>query len=771
MSKGPAKKRPSPAKRTAIGLIAVIALAAGVHTWVFWKAGPVRPETSGMAPTSGGKDGDAAVLAGYAGSQNCLECHADQFNLWKTSHHALAERPVNAGLDGPAFEPARTIKHGTQSSEVRRTNGQFHVVTSGLGGRAAFPAERVVGVSPLRQFLVPEKGGRWQVTELAFDPRQGDWFDIFGEEDRQPGEWGHWTGRGMTWNMMCAGCHNTRVLKRYQAGTDSYATTMAEMGVGCEACHGPMADHVGWQRRHYQPGAPPLRKTRDPTLRHFDREQMLSVCGSCHARRAELTGDFQPGDRFLDQYSLVIPDESDLYYADGQVREEDYEYTSFLSSRMKLAGVWCLDCHQPHSAKTLVNNDGLCLRCHATPVAPAPKIDPTTHSRHQLDKPGGRCVECHMPQTTYMQRHARRDHGFTIPDPLLTKQYGIPNACNRCHKDQNTDWALQAVEKWYGSRMERPTRRRAQTIAQARSGQRDTVPKLERLLRDEPIPLWRASAAVLLKRWTAEPGVTQALLERIADPDPLVRAMAARALEPLSGPVSPAVRSGLERLLQDPFRNVRIETAWSLRSGIETNSTPAGELFQYLTLNNDQPSGALQLGTFLLDRGQIDPALACFQRAVQWDGGSAPLRHALAVGLSMQGKNDEAVRELEAACRLAPREPEYPFKLGLAWNEAGKLSQAAAALEQAVKLDPQFAQAWYNLGLAFSGLGNPDRALEALARAESINPDSPAIPYARATILARVGRIPEARTAAGRALQLQPGYADAVNLLQALQQP
>ena len=34
-----------------------------------------------------------------------------------------------------------------------------------------------------------------------------------------------------------------------------------------------------------------------------------------------------------------------------------------------------------------------------------------------------------MPVTTYMQRHPRHDHGFTIPDPLLTKQFGTPNAC------------------------------------------------------------------------------------------------------------------------------------------------------------------------------------------------------------------------------------------------------------------------------------------------------------------------------------------------------
>ena len=47
----------------------------------------------------------------------------------------------------------------------------------------------------------------------------------------------------MNWNSFCAECHNTRLHENYDAATDSYQTTMAEMGVGCEACHGPLKAH------------------------------------------------------------------------------------------------------------------------------------------------------------------------------------------------------------------------------------------------------------------------------------------------------------------------------------------------------------------------------------------------------------------------------------------------------------------------------------------------------------------------------------------------
>jgi hypothetical protein len=74
-----------------------------------------------------------------------------------------------------------------------------------------------------------------------------------------------------------------------------------------------------------------------------------------------------------------------------------------------------------------------------------------------------------MPVTTYMQRHPRHDHGFTIPDPLLTKKFGIPNACNRCHQDRDADWALASVEQWFGAKMDRPARRRAESHCRLRA--------------------------------------------------------------------------------------------------------------------------------------------------------------------------------------------------------------------------------------------------------------------------------------------------------------
>ena len=322
------KSRKPPAKRTG-----KVILLAGALVFVLPLVFAVLIATSrsrfkSNPPSSALTNSEAVVFATYGKSPSCRSCHEEAFKNWEKSHHAMAERPIQTSLDSPAFEPTHPIKHGTQQSEARIAEGKFQLVTQGLSKtNRPFEVARVIGVNPLLQYLIPTENGRVQATELCFDPNRGEWFNVYGTDDRQPGEWGHWTGRGMNWNNMCASCHNTRLGKNYDERTDSYRTTMAEQGVGCEACHGPMADHNAWQASHPS-------QSGDPTIRKLSKQQMFHTCAQCHARRAELTGDFRPGENFFDHHALTIPDETDLFYPDGQVREEDYEFTAFLGSKM-----------------------------------------------------------------------------------------------------------------------------------------------------------------------------------------------------------------------------------------------------------------------------------------------------------------------------------------------------------------------------------------------------------------------------------------------------
>ncbi|MCC6581975.1 MAG: tetratricopeptide repeat protein [Phycisphaeraceae bacterium] len=316
--------------------------------------------------------------------------------------------------------------------------------------------------------------------------------------------------------------------------------------------------------------------------------------------------------------------------------------------------------------------------------------------------------------------------------------------------------------------MNRPSRRRAQVIAAGRAGDPQARDGLLGLLAQEEIPYWRAAAATLLTSWAHESGVGAALAHSLTDTNALVRAESARSLGPLLDGDAPGLAETLRLRLEDSVRDVRIAAAWALRATVDPGSLAGRELLHSMNLHADQPVGQMQKGAFALARNDPAKALAHFQKAVQWDPNSAPIRHELAVVLSMLNRPADAVAELEAAVRLEPRQAEYAYKLALAWNEVGDTAKTIAALERAVQLDPRHARALYNLGLALNSVGRTDEALAALARAESIVPTDPRNPYARATILARLNRIDEARQAAQRALEVQPGFAPARELLQAL---
>lgn len=704
----------------------------------------------------------AETFAAYAGSESCRECHAETYAAWKGSHHGRAERVPDRAVDGPTFDPARLITAGATSARVGWDDPDPMVTpVPPHGDDRPRRVVRVIGESPLVQFLVEAGNGRLQTLDLSWDPERGEWFNVFGDEDRQPGDWGHWTGRGMNWNAMCAACHNTRLRKNYDAATDVYRTAAVETGVGCEACHGPMRDHVAWRQANAGTSAP------DPTVRRQTPDQWRDTCGSCHARRGELTGDFVPGDAFDDHFALVTVDESGTFHPDGQVHEEDYELSAFLGSRMHAAGVRCGDCHDPHAARPRLAGDALCMRCHSGGFPKAPVIVPAAHTFHRPESSGARCTACHMPLTTFMQRHPRHDHGFTVPDPVLTEELGIPNACNRCHVEQDAAWAAGHVARWYGERMQRPARERTRAVAAARRGEtagRDAL--LQRLGTGDP-PYWEAVSARLLARWAGEPPVRRALVGLLDYTNALVRATAVTSLGG-GADGDPSLAAALRLRLADPSRNVRVATAWALRRDVDPGSRAGQELAWMLAHAADQPLGQVQLGVYHLDRGDIASALPHFARAVAWDPGSAAVRHEHAVALSLAGRSAEAVRELREAVRLEPAEAEYHFKLGLALNEVGDLPGVRTALEAAVSRDPAHGRAWYNLGLVRDELGDPAGAVEALYRAESVTPGDPAIPYARATVQARQGDYPAARTAARRALEIDPGFTAAAGLLRQL---
>ncbi len=704
----------------------------------------------------------------------CKACHEDAHADWAVSHHAHANRLMDAALDDPAFMAAVHEGYAGFSSTFTKDKDGYTIRTEGPEGLPTdFQPDMAFGYTPLVQYLIPFGDGRWQSTQIAWDPEHEEWFDVYGDA-RYAGEWGHWTGRGMNWNSQCAWCHMSGYDKNYDPVADAYAATWVEQGVSCIACHGTLPGHA----EYHAPGGPGSRNPNyglepDPTVPPMSDIQVLHNCATCHSRREELSENFKPGDNFHDHFRLQLHDDPNLYYPDGQIRDEVYVFGSFIQTKMHAAGVLCKDCHEPHTGqlKFPETNNMICQTCHGPqgnnrPLkTEAPVIEPLDHSFHPADSTGNLCVECHMHQTVYMARDPRRDHGYHIPDPLLTKELGIPNACNRCHTDETVDWAIEWVDFWYGDKMKRPERERTRALAAAQRGEPESWRELLVQLDLQTIPMWEAALLNRLGDWAYLPEIQEAARTRIEHEDPLVRSTAVRLLG-----LNPANAATIRSALEDPTRVVRHAASWALQPELKPDMATYKEYRDYLLLHTDQPAGAASYGQFLFYQNRGEEAIYWLSRAIQYDPNSVPLYRDLAMIQNANGDPEGAIANFEKAAELEPINPEFPYSAALIHAEAGNLELAIPLLERTVEIDPSFDRAQYNLGLALSQTGKYLSALKAMEAAIQVRPDNPDYYYAAATIYYQIGQMDKAQEYAVSALQINQQYQPAMGLLRQIMQ-
>jgi predicted CXXCH cytochrome family protein len=640
----------------------------------------------------------------YVGSNACADCHLGPYEAWASSSHAGAARVPGQELR-PAFDGVRRELASAIVRPARSGDGQFLVEVDDGPAR---PVALVLGMQALEQVLVPAGGGRLQVVPIGFDPVRREWFDVFPEAPAHD-DWAHWTNPGATANSECLECHMVGFTKGYASDLDQYASRWVEAGVGCEACHGPGSVHVAarqsWSRRE------PAR------YGGLDRDRMPG-CVLCHARRAVIAEGYVPGAAPADFFDPELLD-TPVYHADGQLQGEGYEWTSFQMSRMAAHGVTCADCHESHAGTLRAAGNALCLRCHAR------DFDEPAHTHHAVGSAGAQCVACHMPALVFMERDARRDHRIAPPDPAGAAAVGAPDACTRCHTDATPAWAARHVETWFPAPDDREARRRvASAVDEGRRRRADVAPDLLAVVDDERIDaVRRASAARLVGPWAHDPAVGARLIAALADPEPLVRAGAARSLGDANPVTSPA-REALVHAARDPTRLVRVAAGFALRA-VDPAATADGAGVQaafgdWLAAQGvlaERPETHFNRGLFAEARGDRTTAEAAYRAALRLWPDDLPPRHNLAVLLAAQGRESEAAAELEAILARRPGWPPAAFALGLLEAGRGNWTAAAALLDDCLAGDPHYPRAAYNLAQVASQLGDSARARAALERA------------------------------------------------------
>ena len=559
-----------------------------------------------------------------------------------------------------------------------------------------------------------------------------------------------------------------------------FDTRYMETNVACEACHGPGARHVEWAQDQAAEGGedrpegsqgdgPPdatIRgllvdlKDRDGGVWEIDpqtgqpkrsmprtlqgRAQVQTqICAPCHSRHDRIWPELKPGDPLHQGFRLALL-EPDLYFADGQIKDEVYVHGSFIQSRMYQQGVLCGDCHDPHSLKLRVEGNGVCVRCHM-----GTRYDSTEHHHHQPGSTGAACVACHMPQPEVTVAHARADHSMRVPRPDLTLKIGTPNACNGCHRDKDAAWASEVLETWYPDPLHRGPHF-GEALHAADSQAPDAASRLLALAEAPSQPaIARASALARLHDDSGHLSGHEVLTRvrpLLADPDALVRAQAVRVLEP----ADLQTRVELARpLLTDPARTVRLEAtrilAPLMRQEIgdalrEQMSAALEEVVTAEMVNADRPEAHLNLGLLAAAAGEPRVAEEAYRTALGLDQRFTPARTKLADLYRGQGRETEADAELEAGLDLDPENADLHFALGLARVRAQRPEAAIESLARAAELAPEHSRYAYVYAVALDSAGRTAEALPVLETAQGRDPGNRDILAALARLNAELGQ-------------------------------
>lgn len=467
-----------------LGLLTVALVGAGVSYMGI----------SGSPSPGGGAAALPAVTtdAGYADPATCASCHEHEHATWHASHHSAMTRvasaqsieadfdDVNLAAFGQTYHlTVRDGKHWVELDDPDAPRGGQRVVreiilVTGSHHKQVYwfatGRARTLGMLPF-VYLRAERMWIPYPHNMIVPPADLD--------AHQP------TPTGM-WNAACIACHTTggqpRAIDQHTADS-----AVAALTISCQACHGPGAAHVAHHRDNPDAKVAPARDVIVPA--RLPRDRASQVCGRCHSEfefhspqafdRYLQTGvDYRPGDDLHEALAIASLDRKDQppfdriaeeqpyyfeskFWPDGQTRVSGREYNGMTLSRCFIeGGLSCMSCHEMHQsnadARTAAHwaddqlaagmrGDRACLQCHddfADRIA--------EHAHHPVESSGARCMNCHMPHTSYGLLKASRSHTIDSPSVATTIATGRLNACNLCHLDKTLIWTAQKLHDWYG---------------------------------------------------------------------------------------------------------------------------------------------------------------------------------------------------------------------------------------------------------------------------------------------------------------------------------
>ncbi|HEX3024808.1 MAG TPA: multiheme c-type cytochrome, partial [Chitinophagaceae bacterium] len=667
----------------------------------------------------------------YVGDEACKSCHTKQYNDWLQSDHFKSLQTVNDTSVLGNFNNASLQADGVTSS-FNKKNGYYFINTQGDDGKNHnYKIAYTFGYYPLQQYVVAFANGKMQVTRQSWNSKSRQWFQQYAGQKINYKDWLHWTGNAQNWNTMCAECHSTNLKKNYNIETDSYNTQYSVINVSCEACHGPGKQHIEYVNSNDYKKGNRAEGSHLVLSKKATQNAEINVCAPCHSVQTNISDSLISSDELLDNHIPLVPN-TERFYADGQVKEEDYNYASFLQSKMYSRGVKCSSCHNVHTGKLYLTGNQTCLQCHAK------QYDSPTHHFHQINTETSSCINCHAPGKIYMGNDLRHDHSFRVPRPDLSVKYSTPNACNNCHNNQSYQWATAAIEKWYGVKRKSHF---SEDLIEGSLLNNTSEQHLQKVISDTASPaIIKATAIGYLGNIKTQTSL-QTILQNLKNNNTQIRYEALKSLITINLSFD---KSAVTPLLYDKVRAVRIAAAevlniagtGDLQDDELKNYDPAKNEFEkYLLYQADFAHGNINIGDYYFRNKNYENAEKFYLRSLLKDSLANIARLNLASVYNLENRKNDAVKMLSFAAKIDAKNDETWISAGLLYLELKDFKNAAAAFDNAFKLNSPNSRLYYNYALLLDKMHDNNKAVAVLEKGLQQKPDDESLNYLMVYIL------------------------------------
>lgn len=366
-------------------------------SWLLSRAclqlGDATRASSALADAQGYNADDqlAAEPAPFVGSQKCGTCHADFHQTQQASHHARSY-PIGEALAALPFptEPVPDPADPGVQHRFLQAEGQPLRVETRKGDEVLQAVvEYAFGSGDRGLTLVGrEPSGGIREFRLSYYGATKSWDRTTGQTT-QPGSLAEFHGRALPLTTLhaCLDCHTTEV----RAARDHAGPASADLGIGCERCHGPGGHHVASAELKFAESAIALPSQAKAA-------EITNLCGQCHQPRG---GPVANSARSSARFQAAMLPQSRCYDPAGH-------------------DLTCVTCHNPHqNARTSpAFYESKCLTCHGGKPASGNATVAQAAIPNCSVNPRDGCIKCHMPVVEDALNHsAFTDHFIRIVRP------------------------------------------------------------------------------------------------------------------------------------------------------------------------------------------------------------------------------------------------------------------------------------------------------------------------------------------------------------------